>query len=320
MKAQSTYLLGDIGASYTRLALYHLQQNFLQSIKVYKNTNFSHFSTILETYLEEQESQRMVSPAGVLLGVAGPVINNAVKITNLGWEIKARDLKRQFGFRRVILKNDLYFLAGSVYLLEEKDIKIIKRAKIKRAYPKAYLAVGTGLGVSFLISRTPLKILPSEGGHTPLSLLEDEERLIIELLRKQNRIPVWEEVLSGRGLENLYESYFSERISAPQITERAKRGGERELFVIKNFFGLLGRKCYELAVMLQPFGGIYLAGGVVQTLLNFFEEKEIRENFLKKFYFAEKLNPLLERIPIYAILHPFPVLLGAVTILRNQLR
>ncbi|MFN4197372.1 MAG: glucokinase, partial [Caldimicrobium sp.] len=216
---------------------------------------------------------------------------------------------------RVILKNDLYLLAGAIERLNKDELKLIKQGEESKGYPKAFISVGTGLGISFLISKNPLKILPSEGGHSPLSFWE--EKSFFKYLKERKKDVVWEEVLSGRGLENLYEYYFKERKKAEEITDGAKKGQEREVYVIRKFFELLGRKCYEVAVMIEPFGGIYLAGGVIKALFEFLEEEEYKRSFLYNFYFSERLRNLLEALPIYAISHPFPALLGAETILRS---
>ncbi|MFN3921964.1 MAG: glucokinase, partial [Caldimicrobium sp.] len=267
-------LIGDIGASHSRLALIiPKKKKSPQIVKVYKNKEFHHFEEIIEKYLKEEVFECKIFPERVLLGVAGPVLKNKAKITNLGWEIEAKRVQKRFSFKKVILKNDLYLLAGSFYFLKAKDLRVIKEGKKVKAYPKAFIAVGTGLGISFLISKNPLIILPSEGGHTPLSIREKEDLALYEFLQEQSREILWEEVLSGRGLENLYACYFGEKLEAPLITERAKEGKEREFFVIKKFFEFLGRKCYEVAVMMGPFGGIYMAGGVIQALSHFFERK-----------------------------------------------
>lgn len=320
MPTKRVFLIGDIGASFTRLALSFSNQTIPQAIKVYENKNFNHLDEIIENYLKEEVSQVKIYPKEVLLGVAGPVLKNSVKITNLGWEIKAKIIQKKFAFKKVILKNDLYLMAGAINFLKGKDLRVIKEGKQTKAYPKAIIAIGTGLGLSFLISKKPLVILPSEGGHAPLSLIEKESIHFWWYLKTKGRDYVWEEVLSGRGLENLYEYYYEKKLEASIITERAKMGGEREKFIIKKFFEFLGRKCYEVAVMIEPFGGIYLAGGVIQALYKFFENNEINQLFIENFYFSERLKDLLEAIPIYAILHPFPALLGAKTILHSQLK
>lgn len=313
-------LIGDIGASHSRLALIVPNKYAPQIIKVYENKKFHHLEEIIEKYLKEEVYEGKIFPERVLLGVAGPVLKNRAKITNLGWEIEAKSIQKRFSFKKVILKNDLYLLAGSFYFLKAKDLRVIKEGRKIKAYPKAFIAVGTGLGISFLISKNPLIILPSEGGHTPLFIREKEDLALYEFLQKQNKEILWEEVLSGRGLENLYACYFGEKLEAPFITERAKEGKEKEFFVIKKFFEFLGRKCYEVAIMMETFGGIYMAGGVIQALSHFLKEKEIKEGFLRNFYFSARLKDLLDTIPIFLILHPFPALLGAKTILHSQLR
>ncbi|MFN3504718.1 MAG: glucokinase [Caldimicrobium sp.] len=318
MTKPAIYLIGDIGATFSRLALFNLDTKNISEVKFFENQKFSHLEEIIEKFLLEELKNFKSHPEGIVLGVAGPVLKNKVKITNLGWDIEANYLKKKFKFKRVILKNDLYLLAGAFEFLKKDNLRILKKGAGGRKYPKAFISIGTGLGISFLISKNPLKIAPSEGGHSPLSFCE--EKSFLNFLKERKADLVWEAVLSGRGLENLYEYYFGERKKAEEISEGAKKGLEKEVFIIKKFFQLLGKKCYEVAVTIEPFGGIYLAGGVIKALIEFLDNEEISQIMLNNFYFSERLRNLLEQIPIYAIYHPFPALLGAMTILRSLLK
>jgi glucokinase len=311
------WIIGDIGGTSSRLALLSLPQNKFNQLKIYKNQDFSNLQEILSIFLKEIGHLDELS---LFLALAGPVLAGEVKITNLNWTVKAKDLKKVFPFQRIIMVNDLYALAGSIFQLSKGDILEIKKGKNLKPYPKAFLAVGTGLGIAFLLSKNPLKILASEGGHTPFPAQSREEFEFLENLSHRGLKGTYEEVLSGRALANWYFFYSKERLTPEEISTKAKNGDPLALKVIEKIFSILGRICYEIAVTLQPFGGIYLGGGVLQNLKNFFEDPYFKQRFLEEFYFTEKLRTLLERIPIYLILHPFPGLLGAQTILRSQLK
>lgn len=103
-----------------------------------------------------------------------------------------------------------------------------------------------------------------------------------------------------------------------KITELAKTNNLKALAVIKKFFELLGRKISQLAFYSLPEGGIYIGGGVIQALKDFLENSEIKSAFLDGYFKNKKLEHLLKRFSINLILHPYPVLLGALAILHSQ--
>lgn len=311
------WIIGDIGGTSSRLALLSLPQNKFTHLKIYKNQDFFDLQEILSIYLKDINPKEDLS---LFLGVAGPVLRGEVKITNLNWIVKAKELKKAFSFQRVIMVNDLYTLAGSIFHLSKSDLLEIKKGEFLKAYPKAFLAVGTGLGMAFLLSKTPLKILASEGGHTPFPAQSQEEFAFLENLHHCGLKGVYEDALSGRALVNWYAFYSKESLTPEEISVKARNGDPLALKVIEKIFSILGRKCYEIAVTLQPFGGIYLGGGVLQNLKDFLMRDDLIESFLREFYFSEKLQSLLEKIPIFLILHPLPGLLGAQTILRSRLK
>jgi len=315
-------LIGDIGGTKSRLALLYLKENSLNNLKVYYTKDFFSITELLKTYLEEEGigASDKDFPDYLFLALAGLVLKDRAFLTNVGWKVSVSTLQRHFPFKKVFLVNDLYALAASLFYLKEEDFFIIKKGKKIKSYPKVFLAPGTGLGVSILYSLKPLKIFPSEGGHTPFSPQSEEELLFADFLRRYGKPPTYEEALSGKGLINWYAFYTGKEISPQEIIDLYKRGDAFAERVLFKFFEILGRKCYELSVLIQPYGGIYLAGGVLKGLKDFFEEDTFKRAFMENLYFSEKLKELIEHIPIFLILHPFPVLLGVQTILRNLLR
>ncbi|MGC9109329.1 MAG: glucokinase [Caldimicrobium sp.] len=310
-------IIGDIGGTKSRFAILSELKPQFENLKVYFNSNYSSFEEVFSEYLK---SLRDFKRDILFLAVAGPVIKGVSLLTNLYWKISVKQLKKKFNFRKIFLVNDLYALSGCLFFLRDNDLKIIKSGKSFKSYPKAFLAPGTGLGISFLISKYPLKILPSEGGHIPFSPQNLEELKFLDYLQSIGRPKTFEEALSGKGLSNWYSFYTGKRLTTEEIIEKVKCGEIDAIKVIKKFFELLGRRCYEISVAFLPFGGIFLAGGVLEGLKEFFDSKEFLEEFFKNYYFCEQMKELLEDIPIYLILHPFPVLLGALTILRSQLK
>jgi glucokinase len=76
--------------------------------------------------------------------------------------------------------------------------------------------------------------------------------------------------------------------------------------VLDLFCHLLGVAAGNLALTYGAFGGIYIAGGIVPQLGDFFKKSRFRESFLAKGRFSEYLS----HIPSYVITHPYPGLEG----------
>jgi glucokinase len=95
----------------------------------------------------------------IVVGAAGPVENNSVKLTNSPWIIEREGLINQFSsiIRRpfkVGLINDFEALAYGLDLVEDSDVIQLHDGK-PRGNVKLVCGPGTGLGLSALRSLTP---------------------------------------------------------------------------------------------------------------------------------------------------------------------
>ncbi|MCS7149781.1 MAG: glucokinase [Caldimicrobium sp.] len=314
--AKDPTLIGDIGGTNSRLAIFYTKEDELFGLRIYKNKDYSNLEELIEKYFTEINLS--VKPKVALFAIAGPVLSDRVTMTNLGWKIRRDRLKKILKLERVYLVNDLQAMAGSLRYLRSEDLLTIKEGAKMRALPKVFMAIGTGLGVSLLVNTRPLTILASEGGHSPFSPSNDYEWHFVRFLTSQGKEVIWEEVLSARALSSWFGFRFSRSLDPKEITELARKGHGGASEIVSDFIALLGRKCYELAVNFKPLGGIYLAGGVLLGLADFLKKRDYLERFYEGFFYSKRLERFLRIITIKLILHPYPVLLGAQTILRSQ--
>jgi glucokinase len=310
------YLLADVGGTNARfVVLTTLRKGINQKrVLTLKSKDFSDFFSLLLEAL----SFFKVEPRDTVacIAVAGPVFKGKAKLTNLGWEIDERKIKAKFPFKKLIFVNDLFAGSASLAKLKKKDLKLVKEGRIDKGICVAIFC-GTGLGVGVLVKEKPLTLISTEAGHIFFQALDSFDLKFLDFIEKKLRELSYEEVLSGRGLENLYEFFHGERLSAPMITALAKKQDKRAGQAVKAYFKYLGRFCSQLALCYLPLGGIYLSGGVINALIDFLFEKEYKSVFMENFLSSSKLNFLLEELPIYAIGHPFPVLLGCKAIVES---
>jgi glucokinase len=132
-----------------------------------------------------------------------------------------------------------------------------------------------------------------------------------------------ERIVSGPGIALIREALAASRgmavdlaLAPAQIVERALAGSDplcRE--TLDCFSGMLGTVAANLAVTLGATGGVYIGGGVVPRLGDYFAGSPFRARFEKKGRFSD----FTARIPTMLITKPYPALAGAAAALALHL-
>jgi glucokinase len=91
---------------------------------------------------------------------------------------------------------------------------------------------------------------------------------------------------------------------------------ELSIETLECFCGMLGSFSANLAVTLGAFGGIYIGGGIVRRMGDWFAGSCFRERFEAKGRFAN----YVAQIPTYVITAPYPAFYGVSAILSEHLR
>jgi glucokinase len=218
-------------------------------------------------------------------------------------------------------------MGAGIPSLRSEELVELQRGEEDPAGQRLLVAAGTGLGVAVLAHRRGLPgdaydALPSEAAHMDLAARDDfEARLVGRLRARFGRASV-ERAVSGVGLHNLYDACREERV-APEdavtraaieagdpgaaIADAARRGDPLARRAVDAFVSWYGATAGNLALAALATGGVYLGGGVTPKLLI-----EIRGGgFLASFNAKGRMRPLVEAIPVRAILNPSTALLGA---------
>ena len=122
----------------------------------------------------------------------------------------------------------------------------------------------------------------------------------------------WQDVLSGRGLKNIYQFLQATNESASEHSEEIARADyDPSLISEYKYVDLLSRKafqmftkyyarCAKLAAMDSlAFGGVFLAGGIAAKNTDIFTQDDF--GFNREFLKVKKLGDILESIPVYVI-------------------
>ena len=184
--------------------------------------------------------------------------------------------------------------------------------------PLALIGAGTGLGVSGLLPVANHQWIPieGEGGHVTLAARTAFEHELLDWMAQRYEHVSAERVLSGPGLEFLYEAICAVQgtpqprpTSAAEIVQQALLDSTSlSAQTVQQFCAWLGCVAGNLALTLGAFGGVYIGGGIAPRLGTLLDQSEFRERFNDK----GRMRVLLEPIPVWVIVSPTsPALLGA---------
>ncbi len=319
------FLVADIGGTNTRYALvtgynaetgdYEVNQS-----RIFLSADYDSFSLSLETYLETIVGDR---PKNACLAIAGPVNGDVVELTNLQWQFSINELKKRYGFHTLEVINDFAALAYSLPHLNQASLFSIKPGDVEDFGAKVVVGPGTGLGVAALVhTGSGFHPIGGEGGHVTIAPGTDTELELFKVLKQQQQHISAEDLLSGKGLVNLYRGYAQLRqqeannYAPDEVTQHALSNNDPlcvEAF--NSFLGLLGGYCGDLALIFAARGGVYLGGGILPQIQPHIANSE----FLTRFMNKGPMRKLVKEIPVQLITHRQPAFIGAAAWLHDHL-
>ncbi|MBN3905392.1 MAG: glucokinase [Nostoc sp. NMS1] len=330
-------LAGDIGGTKTILQLVETSDSpGLHTIyqESYHSADFPDLVPIVQQFLVKANTP---IPEKACFAIAGPIVNNTAKLTNLVWFLDTERLQEELGIPHISLINDFTAVGYGILGLQKQDLLTLQVGQSKPEAPIGIIGAGTGLGQGFLIKQgNDYQVFPSEGGHADFAPRNEIEfQLLKYLLGKHDiqRISV-ERVVSGMGIVAIYQ-FLRDRKVAPESPHIAQivrtweqEAGQQEKSVdagaaigiaasqgsdrlcqqtLQLFIDAYGAEAGNLALKLLPYGGLYIAGGIAPKILPLIQNSGFLLNFTQK----GRMRSLLEEIPVYIILNPQVGLIGA---------
>jgi glucokinase len=317
----SPRLLADIGGTYARFALETAPGVFEHKASLLC-AEHPDFESAVRSYLDQVPLKNEVAHAGV--AIANPVEGDEVRMTNYHWRFSIEAMRERLGLETLVVVNDFTALAMALPKLSPGECRQVGGGEAKPRSVVGLLGSGTGLGMSGLIPADDGWIsLASEGGHTSFSPRDEREMAVLRYAWKVFSHVSFERLLSGAGLELMYRALAEYRgqeiddFSAPDITQRALSGKDRVCEeTLEVFCAMLGSAAGNLAVTLGAKGGIYIGGGIVPRLGEYFSRSEFR----KRFEDRGRFSSYLAGIPTFVITAEHATFIGASAILDTQLR
>ena len=305
-------LVADIGGTNARFATFFDNAATLSNECSMSCDRYAGPVETIEAYLTETNAPR---PREIVMAVATPVTGDRIKLTNNHWDFSIEATRQGLRVDRLLLLNDFTALALSLPHLTSAQQRQVGSGQAVSKAAIALIGAGTGLGVSGLLpTKDGYVPIEGEGGHVGFSPANPRETEILRIVWREFSHVSAERLISGIGLDPLYRAIAElEGVSGPAptpalITERALRDNDPLCCDVMNTFcALLGTAAANLAITLGARGGVYIGGGIVPHLGEFFDRSPFRERFETKGRFSD----YLKAIPTKVILAEYPALTGA---------
>lgn len=301
---------GDLGGTKTILRLFTESGRILRE-KIYRSGEHVNFDEILRDFLQDGPAEIRKA----CLAVAGPVLGETARVTNLPWVLECSSLAAAYRIQEVRLVNDFYGVAASLAKLEPDDLVVLNRGREERYTSKAVIGAGTGLGEAIVAwSGDHWTIIPSEGGHSDFGSNDPLQDELLVHLRKRYGHASWERVVSGMGIVDIY-AFLLERAgrgtstieNAAQVEMLADEGDDEAMATMDLFIDAYGAEAGNLALKALARGGVYVAGGIANKNLDRLSDGR----FMRAFTNKGRFSALLETIPVYVIMNEKAGLIGA---------
>ena len=324
-------IAGDIGG--TKSWLVHVAENGAgnrQFERIYPSAEFADVSVLLRRFMAD--AGVVAPPRRMVLALPGAVRGRQARLTNLDWVLDADALERESGIDEVAFVNDFQAAAEGVQTLSEDDRVALNDRPVVEGGVRAITGAGTGLGVGWMMpdARGDYRAWPSEGGHVDFGPADARQARLLEFVRGELEAEgagahvSWERLVSGLGIASLYR--FCRREAgqgeaaqpAPDgaaVSRLAAAGDAAADAALDLFVDLYGAWVGNLALLLRPSGGLYIAGGVAIHLRQRLQEPR----FMAACRDKGRMRGVVEETPIFLVTNKRLGVQGAIRTALNGL-
>lgn len=307
-------LAADVGGTNTRIALFDARENVFRKQASFLNCDYTGLEDVIANWLDNLGEE---APTLACIAIAAIPSGDKISMTNLNWSFSCKAIAKKFGFKRFRWINDFEANAFSLPHLTVDNTKAI-HAGSKARPGRSKLAVigpGTGLGGATLetLAQTP-HACPCEPGHMSLAPANDLEIEILRILLGRYTQVNAELLVSGPGLLRLYKileeitGHTGGAETPADVSHLALEGSDATaVLALNTFCALLGSVAGDFSLASGAYGGLFLAGGIVPTMIPYLRASDFHQRFCDK----GALEQHLRDIPIYAITGVQPGLIGA---------
>ena len=244
----------------------------------------------------------------LVVAAAGPNNHDFINLTNRNLLINSSELEAALNLKKCLLLNDWEAVAFSLSEMEKKSFLSIK-SNVPSNKNTLLIGPGTGLGVTLIIDD---QIIPTEFGNVLSTTKSMMESFGIE---RSEKFLSLENILSGPGIEMLYEEKFGKKLSSEKIITLALERNEDALFIVNNFLKTLISIIDDL-VLSFTCKRVILGGAILNSLKSILTSEKILS------YFSSRINPkysqLIEEVQVDLLLEDEPGIFGCLAFLKTK--
>ena len=244
----------------------------------------------------------------LVIAAAGPNNQGFINLTNRNLLINSSELEAALNLKKCLLLNDWEAVAFSLSEMEKKSFLSIKD-NVPSNKNTLLIGPGTGLGVTLIIDD---QIIPTEFGNVFSATKSMMESFGIESSEKFLSL---ENILSGPGIEMLYEEKFGKKLSSEKIITLALERNEDALFIVNNFLKTLITIIDDL-VLSFTCKRVILGGAILNSLKSILTSEKILH------FFSSRINPkysqLIEEVQVDLLMEDEPGIYGCLAFLKTK--
>ena len=294
-------LLVDIGGTNIRYAYSNIGASDFVSENKAELDSLTNFDNLMSKLLSESNVKNIV------FSVAGPKVNNSIKMTNRNFEIDAEAIKERFNLESCHLLNDWESIGYSMKTFSENDFDNFKEGE---PFNDTFLVIGpgTGLGASVISGNN---VIATEIGNTNLGLSALKSLLNIN----SDEFNVLEDIISGTGISRMFETKTGNKVKSEEVFSLSLNGDNNAKEVIDIFTIAFARTLSDLSLIFSSGGGIILAGSLSRSFLSIANKDLFNKHFLHGKSDIHK--EILNKIDIKVINKGYTCLYGSLNYVNN---
>ena len=294
-------LLVDIGGTNIRYAYSNIGASDFVSENKAELDSLTNFDNLMSKLLAESNDKNIV------FSVAGPKVNNSIKMTNRNFEIDAEAIKQRFNLESCHLLNDWESIGYSMKTFSENDFDNFKEGE---PFNDTFLVIGpgTGLGASVISGNN---VIATEIGNTNLGLSALKSLLNIN----SDEFNVLEDIISGTGISKMFETKTGNKVKSEEVFSLSLNGDNNAKEVIDIFTIAFARTLSDLSLTFSSGGGIILAGSLSRSFLSIANKDLFNKHFLDGKSDIHK--EILNKIDIKVINKGYTCLYGSLNYVNN---
>jgi glucokinase len=311
-------VVADIGGTHARFAVAETAEDgrlTLAAPKVLLTRDYPSLQAAFAAYAAGLPAP----PRRAAFAVAGPVGQDAFKLTNSSWHFRRSTLKDDLQLEGAWLVNDFAAIAHAIPHCAPGDFQTLGEAGFSLPELGAVSVVGpgTGLGVGLLVRRHGEDVVvPTEGGHAGFAPPDSDGLAMLQsLLKGMPRVSA-ERVLCGDGLVLVYKALTAQTDARDSIALwDAVIAGKDDLAAkaLDRWLYLLGMFAGDVALT-QGAGAVVMAGGILPRL----GAARVTTSFIAGFCNKGRFAAAMTALPVAILAAGQPGLMGAAALLKSH--